>query len=188
MSVLERVSKLAGQVIRPIRSGADKLADARDGSTSRLSVASSSFEPDGPISPRHAGEDGVAPELRWGGVPRDAQDIVILCEDPDAPYPKPYVHWVAYGISPASSSLPEGLAKDATLDGGARQGKNSAGGQGYTGPQPPRGHGVHHYHFQVFALDRPLGLGPGADRDMLVDAMHGHVLASGAVVGTYERA
>ena len=54
------------------------------------------------------------------------------------------------------------------------------------GPKPPRGHGVHHYHFQVFALDERLPLGVGADRDALVDAMQGHVIAAGEVVGTFE--
>ena len=33
--------------------------------------------------------------------------------------------------------------------------KNDFGNLHYDGPQPPPGHGVHHYHFRVFALDVP---------------------------------
>ena len=69
----------------------------------------------------------------------------------------------------------------------ARQGKNSAGQIGYTGPMPPVGHGEHHYHFQLFALDAPLQFEHEPDRDDLVAAISGHVLASGEVIGTYER-
>jgi Raf kinase inhibitor-like YbhB/YbcL family protein len=186
MSVLEQVSKLAGEVIRPLRAGADKLAGAKEVAPAGLPVASSSFHDGDAIAPRYAGEKGVAPEIRWGNVPRGAQELVVLCEDPDAPMPKPFVHWAVYGLPPSATSLPEGLGASATLEGGGQQGKNSTGHEGYTGPKPPRGHGVHHYHFQVFALDRPTGLGAGADRDALVAAMHEHVIASGEIVGTYE--
>jgi phosphatidylethanolamine-binding protein (PEBP) family uncharacterized protein len=44
---------------------------------------------------------------------------------------------------------------------------------------------VHHYHFQVFALDTVLMLDPGKDRKTLVEAMKDHVLASGEVMGTF---
>ena len=43
----------------------------------------------------------------------------------------------------------------------------------------------HHYHFEVFALDRTLALAGGADRDALLAAMRGHVLARGELIGTF---
>ncbi|WP_426240336.1 hypothetical protein [Pararhizobium sp. DWP1-1-3] len=46
-----------------------------------------------------------------------------------------------------------------------KQGANSRGSIGYTGPKPPVGDNAHLYHFQVFALDvDTLGLEPGAQR------------------------
>jgi phosphatidylethanolamine-binding protein (PEBP) family uncharacterized protein len=71
---------------------------------------------------------------------------------------------------------------------GASEGRNSTLRDGWTGPNPPPGHGVHHYHFELFALDSPLDVDEDAGRDALVRAMRGHVLASGDLVGTYERA
>jgi Raf kinase inhibitor-like YbhB/YbcL family protein len=112
----------------------------------------------------------------------------VLCEDPDAPLHKPYVHWLVYGIEPDTHVLHEGLPPTgAPLSDGAQQGRNTAGDHGYTGPQPPPGHGRHHYHFQVFALDEPLDLHAPVTRNRLVATMRGHVLAWGEIIGTSER-
>ncbi len=70
---------------------------------------------------------------------------------------------------------------------GAVQGKNTSGVMGYSGPEPPRGHGVHHYHFKVYALDVPLEVQSGLDKESLLKAMAGHVIGEGEVVGTYQR-
>ncbi|MGH7137482.1 MAG: YbhB/YbcL family Raf kinase inhibitor-like protein, partial [Pirellulales bacterium] len=58
---------------------------------------------------------------------------------------------------------------------------------GYRGPAPPKGHGVHHYHFHLYALDAPLSLAAKADKKQLLAAMKGHILAEGELVGTYQR-
>lgn len=58
---------------------------------------------------------------------------------------------------------------------------------GYVGPRLPNGDAPHHYHLEVFALDRPLPVAPGADRDTILAAMKGHVLAAGEIVGTFRR-
>jgi len=73
---------------------------------------------------------------------------------------------------------------------GALQGHNSwtsASQFGYRGPAPPKGHGTHHYHFKLYALDARLDLPPQADKRALAAAMGGHILAQGELVGTYER-
>jgi Raf kinase inhibitor-like YbhB/YbcL family protein len=72
----------------------------------------------------------------------------------------------------------------------ALQGRNSwPSGRttGYRGPAPPPGHGVHHYHFKLYALDCELKLNPAVDKDTLVKATDGHVLAQAELVGTYQR-
>ncbi len=186
MEIAKEVSRVAGRILRPARAGDENLASAKEGTAPEIHVTTRSFPEGGRIPERYTGGAGVAPELQWTGVPRGTQEIVVLCEDPDAPLPKPFVHWAVYGLPASTTSLPENIERGATLSGGARQGKNSLGEDGFTGPKPPRGHGLHHYHFQVFALDARLPVGPGADRDALVDAMQGHVIAAGETVGTYE--
>lgn len=148
-----------------------------------LHVETLSFPANGRIPARftHADGEDLSPLLRWSRVPEGTREIVVLCEDPDAEGDDPFVHWVVYGIAPDRASLAEGIRQGVVL------GENTSHECAWRGPSPPPGHGVHHYHFQVFALDTPLRLPPGANRDMLVGAMRGHVLAAGEVVGTYAR-
>ena len=98
------------------------------------------------------------------------------------------MHWIVTGLDAETTELPEGLPPSgAPLASGAVQGKNDMGKLGYYGPEPPRGHGAHHYHFQVFAVGEPLALRAPVNRDHLVDALRGHVVAWGELVGTYQR-
>ena len=82
-----------------------------------------------------------------------------------------WVHWVLYKIPADATSLPEGLPREKTLKtpAGAVQGVNSFGKDnlGYRGPMPPPGHGTHHYHFKVYALDKPVSAPPGVDKKAL---------------------
>jgi Raf kinase inhibitor-like YbhB/YbcL family protein len=96
---------------------------------------------------------------------------------------RPFVHWVAWNIPGDITDLPAGLREQQ----GLVQGKTSRGSVGYFGPRPPAGDPPHHYHFQVFALDAELDVPPGSDRDQLLRAMCGHVLAAGELVGTFQQ-
>lgn len=153
----------------------------------RLEIQSPAFSPGGRIPRVYTADgDNRSPPLSWSGLPPGTRELVLVCEDPDAPFPRPFVHWILYGLGPGTTSLPEGLALSAMPVAlpGARQGRNSLHRDGYTGPATPPGHGTHHYHFQLFALDAPLTLGARPDRDELIAAMSGHVLAHGTLVGT----
>jgi Raf kinase inhibitor-like YbhB/YbcL family protein len=153
-----------------------------------LTVESASFRANQPIPRGHAGANGRSPALRWSKPPPRTQELVILAEDPDAPTEQPFVHWIVTGLSPSTTELPEGLPPSgAPLGSGAVQGRNDMRADGYYGPEPPPGHGVHHYHFQVFAVDEPLDLEAPVGRDALVEALRGHVMAWGELVGTYQR-
>ncbi len=77
--------------------------------------------------------------------------------------------------------------KEAVTNPSATQGVNDFGKTGYGGPMPPRGHGTHHYHFKLYALDTDLKLPPKAAKQQLLAAMKGHILAEGELIGTYER-
>jgi Raf kinase inhibitor-like YbhB/YbcL family protein len=151
-------------------------------------IESDSFAPGGAIPRRHAGEQGRSPPLRWTAPPEETRELALICEDPDAPTPQPFVHWIVVGLTPDMQRLPEGLPPSAApLASGVAQGKNDMGKDGYYGPEPPPGHGVHHYHFQIFAVDRPISKGARLDREGLVRELQDHVVAWGELVGTYQR-
>jgi Raf kinase inhibitor-like YbhB/YbcL family protein len=185
MGVGHGIATIAGKLLTPLRGRDGKLATAREHGSAELRVATSSFQNGGKIPPRFAGDRGIAPALVWSGVPEQARELVLICEDPDAPTARPAVHWLLYRIPPRIHSLPEGIRPESATE-GVLQGRNSLGRIGYVGPRPPRGLGAHRYHFQLFAVNTPLELGPGVDRDTLLRAMHHHVLACGEVVGSYE--
>ena len=188
MMIIDRAMPgLARVTLHAQRCGEGLLAEAAHDAPRALRVVSPAFGSGGPMPARFTPEgQNASPPLVWWGVPAAARELALICEDPDAPRPDPFVHWTVYRISAAAHELPEALA-EGDGPGGAVQGKNSCRREGYVGPEPPRGRGVHHYHFQLFALDAPLELGLHADRDALVAAMRGHVLAVGELVGTYER-
>ena len=158
-----------------------------------IEITSSVFSEGGPIPVKYTGEgDDISPPLAWSGAPEATRQLALICDDPDAPRPEPWVHWVIYKIPADATELPEGIAKTAELDepAAAVQGGNSwpeGKNVGYGGPMPPPGHGKHHYFFKLYALDVELTDGPGLDKAGLLSAMSGHVIAEGQLMGTYER-
>jgi Raf kinase inhibitor-like YbhB/YbcL family protein len=145
-------------------------------------VTSGSFKSGAPIPKRHTGEGpDRSPPLAWTGLPPDARELALICDDPDAPRPTPWVHWVLYGLPPTTTELKEGQ-KGMGVDG-----VNDFGKSGYGGPMPPKGHGVHRYFFRLYALDKPLDATPGWTKDRLLTEMKGHILEQAELVGTYQR-
>jgi Raf kinase inhibitor-like YbhB/YbcL family protein len=154
-----------------------------------LQVTSPVLRNNEPIAPKYSEyHDGLSPPISWTAVP-SAKSYALIMEDPDAKPITPFVHWVAWNIPADVTSLPEGLQEQMRLTQpeGLMQGKTSRGSVGYYGPRPPMGDPPHHYHFLLLALDRMLDLPPGADRDQLLSAAKGHVIAKGELVGTYQQ-
>jgi len=131
-----------------------------------------------------AGSD-ISPPLAWTQPPPGTKSIALVCEDPDAPGGT-FTHWVMYNMPSTEVVLSENMARTEILDDGRRQGKNSFGKIGYSGPCPPPGK-PHRYFFEVYALDTPLNLPPGTMKKNLVEAMNNHVLAKGQLTGTFGR-
>lgn len=155
--------------------------------------------PDGEMIPKEYTCDGSdrSPPLEWSGVPQSAQELALVCDDPDAPMGT-WSHWVIVHLPSGVKALKEGIvaeqdlpvsametAGDVTRE-PATQGKNDFGKFGYGGPCPPSG--THRYVFRLYALDRRIepGSSPPTRSDVL-KAIKGHILAEGRLVGKYAR-
>jgi Raf kinase inhibitor-like YbhB/YbcL family protein len=121
-------------------------------------------------------------------VPAGAKSLALVVDDPDAPDPAApkmtWVHWVLYDVPPATTGFPEGVARDA-LPPGARQGVNDWKRTGWGGPCPPIGR--HRYYFKLYALDALLGDLGSPTKAKLEQAMKGHIVAQGQIMGTYQK-
>ena len=142
-----------------------------------LQISSPSFKDNDFIPLKFTCEgESISPALQVKNIPANTKTLAIIVDDPDAPN-GPFVHWVVWNMPPAET-IPE-----KTVAG--TMGKNGRGAKGYTGPCPPTG--VHHYHFNVYALDTNLDLPEGAGKEELKNAMKGHILGSGELIGLYKK-
>ncbi len=165
----------------------------------KMELTSSAFANGQPIPKKYTGAGAdVSPPLTWSDPPEGTRSLALICDDPDAPSAKnprpegPWVHWVIYNIPADVRSLPEGLPRQAKLEkpAGALQGRNDFSGNniGYSGPMPPPGSGPHRYFFKIYALDTTLSLDPqSTTKAKLLEAIQGHILAEGQLMGTFER-
>jgi Raf kinase inhibitor-like YbhB/YbcL family protein len=145
-----------------------------------LTLTSSAFL-DGESIPKQFTCDGdnVPPPLAWSEGPDGTRSFALIVDDPDAPG-RTFTHWVLYDIPAKTTRLPGGTTGKTLLNGFGRS--------GYGGPCPPPGDPPHRYVFTIHAIDvRYLKLG-GERVEDLQDALHAHTLASGRLVGRYQRA
>ena len=150
-----------------------------------LSLRSPAFGDGERIPDRYARANGnVSPPLEWTGAPEGTRSFALIVEDPDAPRGT-FRHWAAFDIPLERQRLEKG---EGVPSRDFRQGANDFGGTGYDGPQPPEGHGTHHYHFRLAALDTDhLNLGPQQRAEAVWQAAQDHVLEETELVGTYQR-
>ena len=155
------------------------------GSAMILKVESSAFKDGDMIPSKYACEGiNVSPPLKWSGGPDGTKSFALIADDPDAPAGT-WVHWIVYNIPPSVKNLAEHVPVSEKLKDGTLQGMNDFRKAGYGGPCPPMG--THRYYFKVYALDTMLSLGPGATKKQVADAMRGHILAEGQLMGRYKR-
>lgn len=190
--MLEHVPHWLGSALKGLRAGADKLAIVQPelGSFENLQLASPAFANGARLPERFTADgDGVSPPLFWTGVPEGTERIVLIVEDPDAPAPTPLVHAVVWGLAGEDGMLEEGAIRPDGdgIGAGSDVGRNSFFGEAWLPPDPPTGHGPHHYAFQLFALGPGPDVGDSPGRGAVVKAMAGRVLAAGLLTGTYSR-
>ena len=150
-------------------------ADEKGGG--KMKVTSTDFKNNEFIPKKFSGEgQDINPALVFENIPKAAQSLVLIVDDPDAPVGL-WTHWVVYDI-PVTAAIAED-----TIPG--KQGLNTAGELKYHGPMPPSG--THRYFFKIFALDTKLGLPEGARREAVEKAMQGHMLDKAEIIGLYKR-
>ena len=190
--MLEKLPDLIGHALRDQRAGLDKTAfrtvDLRGGMAA-LTVASLAFADHAPIPERYTADgEGVSPPLQWSGVPAAAGSVLLIVEDADSPTPQPLVHAIVVALPAGDGALQEAALPSRDRDGlGLAVGRNSYLQAAWLPPDPPPGHGVHRYAFQVFALEAGATFEVEPGRESVLEAIRDHGLASGCLIGTYER-
>lgn len=151
-----------------------------------LTLMSPAFA-EGETIPKKYTQDGqnLSPPLKWTGAPPTTQSFALLVEDPDAPSGT-FRHLAIYNIPADRDRLPESI--DTGPDHAIRYGRNDYGNAGYDGPGPPRGHGLHHYHFRLGALDVPnLRIATDLEAGQVWREANKHMIEEAELVGVYER-
>ncbi|MGU3389596.1 YbhB/YbcL family Raf kinase inhibitor-like protein [Sphingomonas sp. M1A8_2b] len=198
--MLEHIPAWLGHAMSGLRAGDDKLAIVQvcgtpDDTLASIDLSSPAFAHEARLPPRftqdgRADGAGVSPPLVWTEPPAGTQTMVLMVEDPDAPTPQPLVHAIVWGLDVGSGRLEEGaIGADGAGDSAGRDvGRNSYLREGWLPPDPPSGHGEHRYVFQLFAVGAGAG-DPGTTpgRSAVIEAITGHVLAAGVLIGTYSR-
>ncbi|MDH7943797.1 YbhB/YbcL family Raf kinase inhibitor-like protein [Pseudohongiella sp. SYSU M77423] len=158
-----------------------------------ITVGSSAFDHHGTIPLAYtAYGDNLVPQITWADLPEGTEQLALVMDDPIAPTPQPFVHWVAYNIPAAAGEIPEGLPRDAQVTtvpalAGMINGINGIRQTGYFGPRPPVDGKLHAYHFRIYALDTALNLPEGLNKADLLAAIEGHILGTGMLMGHYQR-
>jgi Raf kinase inhibitor-like YbhB/YbcL family protein len=158
-----------------------------------MTLATTAF-PDGaqiPAKYTQAGEQ-VSPALTWTNTPAGTVSFVLHMHDIDVARNKTLddqAHWVVWNIPGTATGLPEGVPKGETLADGSHQ--ISASGPVYRGPGAPATGPLHHYVFEIIALDTKLDVMGTADafetRAAVMKALEGHVLGKATYVGLFRR-
>jgi Raf kinase inhibitor-like YbhB/YbcL family protein len=145
-----------------------------------IEIRSSSFAEQGFIPIRHTRDDeNVSPAIEWIRVPAEAAELLLVCEDPDAPGGA-VPHWLVTGISAHAP----GVAENSTpLDG--REWLNDFGEVGWCGPAP-RGDQPHRYLFHLFALSEPIHLPKQPSAEDVHGAADGVALGRGTLIGWFQ--
>ncbi|HEY1925911.1 MAG TPA: YbhB/YbcL family Raf kinase inhibitor-like protein [Caulobacteraceae bacterium] len=189
--MLEKTPAPIGHLLERVRAGMEKLVWEHETlqAPDSIVVTSDAFAPETPIPARYTADGaGISPPIAWRDLPPAASQVVLIVEDADSPTPIPLLHLIVWGLPAGRASIPEGALPSKGNAGRFHTvGKNSFRKTEYLPPDPPTGHGHHRYVFQVFAVDHPLGLRHDCDKDAILLALCGHVLARGRLVGLYKR-
>lgn len=142
-----------------------------------LAISSDDFAPGERIPERLSADGGnETPRLTVSGVPEGAVELALIVHDPDAPLANGFTHWVVYGLPAVDGPIDESAGRAAP---------NGTGQPGWFGPQPPAGHGEHHYYAWVYALSAPVEGTP--TREEFLASAQPTILEQARLVGSFSR-
>jgi len=148
-----------------------------------MEIKSNAFENGKILSSQYTCDgENISPGLNWDGVPSETKTLALICDDPDS-LAKPWSHWVIFNLPADKVNLAQGISP---MDTSIMQGINDFGEPGYSGPCPP-GEKPHRYFFKLYALDTNLSLEKNVTKEVLLEAMQGHILAQAEIFCTYQR-
>lgn len=164
-----------------------------------MTLSTTAFEDGGIIpvkfsqaAPGAAPGEGASPALTWANAPAGTRSFFLHMHDLDFVRNRTtddQVHWLVWHIPPTATGLPEGIPRGSQRADGSYQ--ISVTGPVYRGPGAGAAGPLHHYVFELFALDIVLDVKPGEDafatRKAIMSAIDGHVLGRAAYTGRFRR-
>ncbi|MEJ0034992.1 MAG: YbhB/YbcL family Raf kinase inhibitor-like protein [Gammaproteobacteria bacterium] len=184
--MLEKLPETLGHLLGSQRAGLENILfntlDLRDG-TAKITLTSPAFVDHAPIPPQYTADgEGLSPEIDWNGIPPSTKSLALIVEDADSPTPAPLVHAIAVDnrpeATPASGKRAAGN-RSRQEQPRSRSAENSYLRQAWLPPDPPPGHGIHRYAFQLFALGDGEPFAPAPGRHELMEALRKRAIASG---------
>lgn len=146
--------------------------------TGPMTITSPAFANNGTFPQKYTcNGTAVSPELDFNNVPQTARSLALEVTDPDAPGGT-FAHWLAWNIPTSVTQF-----KEDDVPAGVVQGLNGFGKNNYGSPCPPNG--VHHYVFDLYALDDTLGVPASKGREDFESAIKAHIVAQSRLVGLY---
>ena len=190
--MLEKLPDVIGHALHDVRAGLDAIVFntlGLRGGMAAIQVKSLAFADHAPLPERYTADGiGRSPPVDWLQVPAEAVALLLLVEDADSPTPHPLLHAVVVDLPAGDGGLPEGALPSTDHEGaGVHAGRNSYLQVAWLPPDPPPGHGVHRYAFQVFALGSAHVFSTHPGRDEVIEVLRGKAIASGLLIGTCER-
>ena len=183
---------LALAISAPALAQAPAQPAARPAPGPGLTLTTTAFEDGGVIPVKYTSADpkGVSPELKWTNVPAGTVTFALIFHDPDVSIQKKLgdvLHGMWFNIPGTATGFAEGLGAGPSLPDGTVQAKNLRGQNAYMGPGAGAAGPMHHYTFELYALDTKLDLTADATRDDVLKAIDGHILGKAVLVGRFKR-
>lgn len=125
----------------------------------------------------------INPPLSFLDVPKETKSLTLIMHDPDVPKSLRadgnWDHWILFNIDPKTTEIKENSAPICNF------GITTSNTLNYVGPCPPDKQ--HRYYFILYALDTVLKLPQKPTRQMVENAMKGHILSKAELIGLYEK-
>ena len=158
-----------------------------------MTLTTTAFADGGQIPAKYTqAGDQTSPALTWTNPPANTVSFLLHMHDMEGVRNRTtddQLHWLVWNIPPSVTALSEGVPQGAEMANGSRQ--TSASGPVYRGPGAPATGPMHHYTFEIFALDTKVDVPAGGDpfetRTNAIKAIQGHILGKAVLMGLFRR-